>query len=90
MKSPLYIELVHSYHFGNRGPQIVFETPLYIELVHPYHFGNKVPQFVCKVYARAVIVSLGLGRPRMIYLTFISLKNIKVRYPLKQVSFIVS
>ena len=40
------------------------KSPLYIELVHPYHFGNKVPQFVCKVYARAVIVTLGLGRPK--------------------------
>ena len=44
-------------------PKLSVKTSLCIKLVHPYHFGNKGPKFVCNIYARAIIVSLGLGRP---------------------------
>ena len=33
------------------------------EIQNPYHFGKKVPNSYCNLYARAVIVTLGLGRP---------------------------
>ena len=44
-------------------PKFAVSCPFYLKHLVPYQIGNKCVQICCNLYARAVIVTLGLGRP---------------------------
>ena len=59
-----YCENLAPYFFFNKpGQSFVQHTHSYCEILAPYFFVTNRGRISCSIYARAIIVTLGLGRP---------------------------